>query len=442
MRQELLFEGKILNEIMTLEDFNSMIQLAGGLDKTYSIYKGISDAMERKYMWLGRQIAEELLDSLATSVIDRSYSLPFRANQHCLLIWDSGWFKSSILSDFVSTMPGHYFGTVGKISDAALRGTVEPAAKPGRRFVPPSILQNEFIIVREFGQSFSTDVPVKEILLTALEDQVVNVSLAKFAQLDEIERVAAATNYEKDNFVWDSATSFRYKTKVTIWAANYTPIDDLALLSRFNILTPQQELDEELRHHVMENPWIKVDAKAIPKGFNTINEAVDSIMGSHRPLIPVGFDLRKPLAGIRGITPRIHSNIIKKLLAASWWGFWYDSDSIRGMALGMIVSRRESQRDQQDIIIDKLKSGWFTIKDLASITGLPYGAIINVLKELRALPFKLVKMKDPEDSRKIYIHLTDVMDTMGKIKPEDKQKEKVNLKDATIPKEGEDIVKI
>jgi hypothetical protein len=193
-----------------------------------------------------------------------------------------------------------------------------------------------------------------------------------------------------------------------MWAANYNPVEDPALLSRFNVVVPNRELDDELRNHVMMHPQLLIELEpGISPPYTGIREAVDSVMGSHRPPLPMGFDLTSELAGIRGLTPRIHSTIIKKLLAAAWWGFWYDSDAIRGMAYSAISSKRVSQRDYTDAVIDKFKSGFFTLQQVADELGLSPHAVWKVLYMLRDQPFKILKRKNPRDERQAYIHIID-----------------------------------
>jgi len=434
MRQELLQPGKVIPEMMTLKEFNELIQTSDEFAKSYPIYKTIIRAIESKYSWLGRQTAEELLDSIAMSVIDRCYNLPFRSNQHVLLIWDSGWFKSSILSDFLSLMPAHYFGGIGKITDAALRGTVETGAKLGHRFVAPTVLNNDFLIVREFGAGMSEDIDLKQTLLTVLEDQIVCVSLAKFAQLDEIERKAASAFYASNHFEWEGSNTFRYKTKVTLWCANYTPVEDPALLNRFNIVNPERVLDETLRNWVMMHPYMDLRLEpGIAPPFKDINEAVDAMMGANRPPLPVALDLREELKGIKGLGPRAHSNIIKKILAAAWWGFWYDSDTVRGKALNEMMAKSESLKGKDEDIIDKLKSGWYTIGDVAAELGISYGAVWKVLNQLKDRPYVVLRKKDPKDKRTVYLRLAENTQSMS-------TQQKQELVDLTVSKiefEGE-----
>jgi hypothetical protein len=406
MRQELTIPGTAIKNTIGLREFNHTIQESEQLHKCYPIYKTIVDAMERKYSWLGRQVAEELLDSVALSVIERTYGLPFRANQHILLIWDVGWFKSSLLSDFKSFMPAAYFGGVGKITDAVLRGTVETAAKPGYRFVVPKVLDYDFLVVKEFGKNLTEETGLKETLLTALEDRVVEVSLAKFAQLDSLERKSVEEQYKSAEFRWDSATSFAYKTHVTLWCANYTPIEDSALLSRFNIVVPEQELSVGLKNHVMTHPYLPFDNKSI-EPFETIWEAVDALMGTNRPDLPAAFDLSDILSDVPYLTPRMHSNIIKKLLAAAWWGFWLDEDVVKGMALTHVMSKSKSMKNQEDTIMELLKSGFHTINDVAAQTGTSYSMVWKVLNTLRDKPFIVIRQKDTKDRRKIYIKVVE-----------------------------------
>jgi len=408
MRQELLLPGNIVNRIMTLTEFNEEIQLNESLQRTFPIYRTISAAMESKYSWLGRQVAEELLDSIACSVINRCYPVSFRANQHVLLIWDSGWFKSSLLTDFMSMIPNDYVGGIGKITDAAFRGTIEANAKPGRRFVAPHCLLYDFLIVKEFGRGLTEDAQLKETLLTALEDQRVTVNLAKFSQLDDLERRGIEQQFNRDNLTWENDNLFHYRTAFTMWAANYLPVEDQALLSRFNVVVPNRELDDELRNHVMMHPQLIVELEpGICPPFTDIREAVDAVMATHRPPLPIGFNLSEELRGIRGLTPRIHSSIIKKLLAAAWWGFWYDPDAIRGMALSAISAKRVSQRDYTDAVVDKFKSGFFTLQQVSEELGISPHAVWKVLYMLRDQPFKILKRKNPRDERQAYIHIVD-----------------------------------
>ena len=408
MRQELLLPGDILGRIVTLEEFNEQIQLDETLQRTYPIYRTISHAMENKYGWLGRQVAENLLDSIACSVINRCYPVTFRANQHVLLIWESGWYKSSLLSDFVSMMPSDYIGAIGKISDASFRGTIEANARPGRRFVCPNCLMYDFLLVREFGRGLTEDAQLKETLLTALEDQRVTVSLAKFSQLDDLERRGIEQQFTRDNLVWENDNSFHYRTSFTMWAANYLPVEDIALLSRFNVVVPNRDLDDDLRNHVMMNPQLIVEMEpGVTENYGDIRSAVDTVMGSHRPPLPMGFDLTKELSKISGITPRIHSNIIKKILAGAWWGFWYDSDAVRGMGYEAVSSKRISQRDFTDDILDKFKSGYFTVQQVANELGLSPHAVWKTLYMLRDQPYRVFRKKNPQDERQAYIHIED-----------------------------------
>lgn len=426
MRQELLKPGKVIPENLTLDKFNEIIKTSEDYAKSFPIYKTIVNAMERKYSWLGRQVAEDLLDSIAMSVIDKCYDLPYRGNQHVLLIWDSGWFKSSMLSDFLSMMPSEYFGGIGKITDASLRGTVETAAKPGSRFVAPPVLDYDFLIVREFGEGLTEDNDLRQTLLTVLEDQVVNVSLAKFAQLDAIERTAVELRYGANKFKWTSNSAFTYKTKVTLWCANYTPVENEALLNRFNIVNPRAALDESLRDHVMMHPYLELKLEpGVSPPFDNIRDAVDAMMGANRPPLPVAFDLRGEFKGIRGLAPRTHSNVIKKILAAAWWGFWLDSDVVRGMAMEGIMAKTESLKRGDDDIIDMLKTGWHTINDIAAEKGVSHKAVWSLLNQIKDKPFVIIRKRDTTDRRKIYVHLVENTQTM--VKPPEGKGEVVDL---------------
>jgi len=408
VRLALTKKGTTINKIVSLKEFNDMVMdNASKYPYTFPIYKTIVNAIEKKYSWLGRQVAEELLDSLASSIIDRTYDIPFRANQHVLLIWDSGWFKSSILGDFQKMLPREYIGGIGTISDAALRGTVETNAKPGQRFVPPTVLKDDFITVREFGKGMTEDPALKQTLLNALEDQEVHVSLAKFAQLDSTERRKCELDYKDDLFTWENDTSFRYRTKVTLWAANYTPIDDPALLSRFNIVYPQKTLDEDLKDYVMMHPYLEdhVLEPGVAPYFKDIQTAVDGIMANHRPPIPFTIDLRDELRGIRGLSPRIHSNIIKKLMAAAWWGFWYETGFVRALAMSSMMAKADSQRGLEDEIIELLKDDWHTMSEVAQELGISYMKVWAVLNKAHDRPYTIYRKTDPKDKRKVYLRI-------------------------------------
>ena len=234
--------------------------------------------------------------------------------------------------------------------------------------------------------------------------------------------------YAHDGFTWDNDTTFSYKTKITFLAANYTPIEDPALLSRFSIVVPQRKLDDDLRNYVMTHPRLNVNLEpGISPPFRSINEAVDAMMGSHRPVLPLSFNLTEELKGIRGITPRIHGNIIKKILAAAWWGFWYDSEQVRGMALEQVISKRESQSGTEDKVIELLKGGWFTIQDIAGQLGIGYHQVWKTLAIIRDQPFVVVRKKDPTDKRKVYLHIEENPSNVGPMTPKDMPTEQIDL---------------
>jgi DNA-binding MarR family transcriptional regulator len=64
-------------------------------------------------------------------------------------------------------------------------------------------------------------------------------------------------------------------------------------------------------------------------------------------------------------------------------------------------------KNQEDTIMELLKSGFHTINDVAAQTGTSYSMVWKVLNTLRDKPFIVIRQKDTKDRRKIYIKVVE-----------------------------------
>jgi hypothetical protein len=336
------------------------------------IYNDIVTAFSQKYDWLGRQYAEEFLNTAASYNIQKYSNPEFRVRRHLMLCWSAAWLKSSLLKRTYEILGSGLCTLMTDITRAALRGTVEAG-----QFISPFTLKRPFSICTEFGQiiSGSDTGELTQELLNVLEEGLLNVSLGKISYLSAASREDAANKY---GIEFLDNNTFTYSTNWILLASTYNRkfLVDNALESRFTIVYPEKKLDNALTKHLVE---------AGPFTLNT-----ETVLAFRQLLLDdKGIDTREKLPheayeDEHPLTPRDSGAILSWMLCRKWWGFKTSKDEVLQI-IEQIRSRRENLwKTADDKVFDAIESLAKTAEQIAKETDLTKRQVYYSLRNIRA----------------------------------------------------------
>lgn len=356
--------------------------------KRREIYEAVLEAFESKFSWLGLQFAQAFLSSISSFNI-QTYSKPeFRARQHLMLCWPPGWFKTALLLLAQKLLGYPLCGIMSDISNAALRGTVE-----GNNFVPPEVLKTPFSVCTDFGQVSLTgyDTELTQKLLNLLEEGEVKVSLAKIAYITDEKRAEIENNWGVE---FPDRSSFRYSTNWILMAATYNKkfLVDNALVSRFNIMYPNQKLDNALVKHVVNAPPFHVEEE--------VKLALRKELLSN---IPIETKVKLPDEVYDGlpITGRDSGFLQSQILCRSWWNLKTTKDDILQLAERMHKSRNEIWASIGDRVFDCIRLKAKAIPEIAEELEISERHVYNGIAELRKKGIVNKQLAYDEESNQI-----------------------------------------
>lgn len=348
------------------------------------IYEEIIQEFEKKYSWWGRQWAEEFLKSMASWNI-QEYSKPeFRVRRHPMLYAPPAWFKTTMLKKAYEILGPDLCMIMSDVTMAGLRGTVE-----GRMFIAPFTLKRPFAISTEFGQVVTGDEDLTQKLLNLLEEGIVNVTLAKIASIDPVERENAQLKY---GIHFDDINSFTYTTNWVLMAGTYASkfLMDDAFKSRFSVITPEKELDSTLIKHVHHAGPFVLSETCVSTLRREImkDEPIETII----KLPDEVYDY--------GLSPRDISTILSDLLTKKWWGFNPTKDDAIDLAQKCKLINDSVWKSAEDKVFEALDGPPKSVPEIAKEKKLSKRSVYEIVKKKQ-----MTKFIDYEDGNKIKYRL-------------------------------------
>jgi len=335
------------------------------------IYEGVIRSFEDKYSFLGKQVAEEALLSIASWNIQEFSEPDFRIRRHLLLFWQPGWMKSSLLKKIHQLIGEDNCTFMSDITNAALRGTVESG-----KFISPFTLKKPFSVCTEFGQVIGgsdTD-DIFQKLLNVLEEGIVTVSLSKIAQLSPIDREEIAKRYP---VTFLDNNTFTYETNWILMAGTYNKkfLVDNAFQSRFNIVHPTKPLDSALVKHVIRSPPYELDEEvAINLRYELIeNKTIDTTLALPDEL----FD------EVPSLSMRESAQLISEVLCRNWWGIKMSKDELIEKAKYVEQQREQIWLTAEDRVFASIETEAKNIEEIMEETKLSRRGVFYALKKLR-----------------------------------------------------------
>lgn len=331
------------------------------------VFKEIVNAFESKYSWLGTQTSRQLLLSAASWNIEKYSDPHMRYRNHVMLAWDRGWLKSSMLRKMANILGDDFCSTIGKVTDAAMRGSVSAG-----QFTPPKPLRTPVVISTEFGQTdFSEE--LLNLFLALLEESQTNVALNKIGQLSQTAKSNIENKY-KGQVKFSASNEFDLKCNFVFWGATYDPskLADDALRSRFEVVTPAKDLDASITRSIDDNR------------FNLSNTTIKdcrTMLKSDKE-VETDFELPKKLYRNYNLIPRESRDLQAHMACRNWWGLDVTPDIMEQYIKHLKQSRRVSTMNPRDRIFDMIFDNPMTLQDLND--KLPYEKqeIFKILNDL------------------------------------------------------------
>ena len=331
----------------------------------------ILDEFERCYGWLGRQMAEKLLLSLATINIHRYGGYSYRLRQNLLMLWKAGYFKSTIVRRFIDII--NYSGKpnailITDISDSSFMGSSKD-----KNFLVPLYAKYWIIVIDEMAKYTDSKTEQFQTLLSVLEDDHVIRQLIKFGEVSEKEKKRSKVY----GIEWIDEFTFKAPVRAGVIGNTYKNdfITDEAMQSRFNIVTPKQDLDADLVKHINKYG----DSFNVPPDICLSLQHHfhnDSIKNS-----PLTYTLPSEVI-IDGVSGRTLSELKKWALAREWWGFTTSLQEIENRRDVIINSQQYATKNSADKVIDLISERPYTAKEIIEVLGMPKSNLYRILRRL------------------------------------------------------------
>lgn len=347
-------------------------------ERRKKMFLEVRNAFGDKYSWLGAQVSREMLLSAATWNIEKYSDPPFRFRTHLMLKWKRGWVKSTMLRKMATILGDDFCSTIGKVTDAAIRGSVS-----GGQFTPPKPLKTPIVISTEFGQT-NFDDELLGVFLALLEEGQTNIALNKFAQLSENQKNSIEEKFDGEvNF--GEKNEFDLNTSFIFWGATHdsSNLQEDALLSRFNVVTPAQPLSGDITEHM--------DSSSNP--LNSIS--TDTIRGIRRELkkdkrVDTDFQPPKKFYEKYNLNPRESRDVQSYMAARNWWGLKVNPEIMKKYIKHMKQSRKQVMLSPRERVFELILDNPMSAEELMNRTGMSRYDLHNILDDLNAnrLPVK------------------------------------------------------
>lgn len=338
------------------------------------IYKEIVKSFEQSYVWLGRQVAEEALDSAASWNIQQHQPQKYRVRKHLLLYWEAGFLKSSLLMQIKNLLGDDKAMSISDFTVASLRGSVE-----GNTFVVPIPLKRPFAICTEFGQIInSSHDDLIQQLLNLLEEGVATVSLSKISYLSQGVRDETIQKYPI-HFIDDN--TFTYNVNWVLMAGTYNQkfLIDSALESRFNIVIPEQKFDKKFTKKIINGKPFSLDLDVVDTFRRMLDEPYKKLNTTIN-LPDELFEMEDLSLNLRQL-----GNLSSWVLTKRWWGIDITDKDIIDRAMKLYNTSKEIWQTETDKVITLLMNAEKTLEEIIQETNISPTRVVRILKNIRAI---------------------------------------------------------
>lgn len=336
-------------------------------EKRNKLFKETVMAFEEKFSWLGHQAARELLLSAASWNIEEYSNPPFRYRTHVMLAWEKGWFKSTILRKMASIIGDSMTSKVGKVTNAAMRGSTS-----GGQFTPPKVLSAPVLVSTEFGQT-SFDDELLNIFLALLEEGETNISLNKIGSVTETQRKSIQEEYG-NRVDFTSENEFDLKSNFVFWGGTYDPVklEDDALRSRFNIVTPTKPLDYQVTQCADKNKFY-LDSDVVKEVRNELRREEES---------RTDFSPEDWMYEEYNLEPRESAPLQSYMASRWWWGLPVNEDIMEAFIEELQQSRKVAKMAPEDRVFDLIFENPMTYEELTEETGYDKQRLYKLLNNI------------------------------------------------------------
>jgi hypothetical protein len=342
------------------------------LEERKAVYEEIRDAFAEKYSFLGAQVAREMLLSAASWNIQEYSDPPMRFRNHVMLTWKPGWLKSSMLRKMKKVLGDDMVSTCGKLTAAVLRGSVD-----GGRFSPPKPLRTPIVVSTEFGQTTFED-ELLNTFLALLEEGKTNVSLNKLAGLSEGEKENIENKYG-DSINFRSENEFDLNTNFVFWGATHDPaqLNENALKSRFNVVTPAKPLTGKVTEAVDSSPSVEslIDQSTLKACRRMIKSSKE---------VPTDFQPPSSFYEKYTLTPRESRDVQAYMAARNWWGLEVNPDVMENYIDHMKHSRRIASMGPRERVLNLIFDNPHSYEEIMKETGLSKVEVHKILQQIDA----------------------------------------------------------
>lgn len=340
--------------------------------KRSELYEEIIDAFGVKYSWLGAQASRELLMSVASWNIEKFSDPPMRYRTHSVLAWERGWVKSTMLREMADLLGDDMCTTIGKVTDAAMRGSVSAG-----KFMLPKPLKAPIVVSTEFGQTEFDD-ELLNLFLNMLEEGRTNISLNKIGQLPESARKSIENEHD-GKIQFNDENEYELHSDFVFWGATYDPayMQDDALRSRFNVVTPSKPLSSEVTKQMDKAPSVK--SQLSKDQIRSLRREV-----KRKSEVKTRFVPPDHLYENYTIIPRESRDIQARMAARNWWGLDVNPEVMENYLQDLKRSRRLSTMSPEERVFELIFDDAKTYQQIQKRTGFNKKHIYKIVKKLDA----------------------------------------------------------
>lgn len=334
------------------------------------IFKDITNSFEHKHSWLGRQVCEEFLLSLASWNIQHWQKPDFRVATHKLFYWDRGWIKSSLLDMLYKLLDDRLAIRIADITRPAFRGSINTDGET-TDFIPPLPVLYFFIFIKELGSITSKKDDLVQEMLEQMESGEGSTRLVKFSRLSKEAKKEIEAKWPWIKFKDNATLTFKSDNVyiAATYKANY--ITDEAFAERFEVILPEKPLTSELtkwsdRHGFILNPdtVASLNQRIVMQG-RIISE----------PNLPDDLYDKERFLSHRGAR-----NIRAFLMARDWWGLSTDNTLVYDRYTKMKLGQKRITMYEADKVAEALRQhGKSTLEELSTELNMPISRIRKAL---------------------------------------------------------------
>lgn len=330
---------------------------------------------------IGERILPVLLSSAYLRAIARKYPLvaeKFRLRLNCLLYWEPGWYKTSVLKKISELFKYSLrINSLTQTSAAALRGSFNQD-----QFCPPEFLVSEMIFVYELAPLIDGDQDNLPLLLSALEEGEVRIALIKIPNSadarEQVEEYDARIEHRR----------LCYQNNCTVLAATHTldiiPLKHrVAFLSRFVVLyIAPEDID---RDSMFSNYTTVIDESFEALISNWFQSLIDD---APEPDIDSIYNIvHNYEERTRMKDPRQVGDVVRLLIADfAFYSNSADNERIERV-LAYVKGSEKYSMTTREIIAEAIYNNPTTLNELEIITGTSKANIKGHLNRLKARSF-------------------------------------------------------